>query len=87
MQRLMDFGCCSAVLCECEKCRKCNDKLTIPHIYDKKVNLFYQFQITDSPYVFKNTGQTKIKKNMNMQIIEDQENIYLKFSSVEEKAI
>lgn len=53
----------------------------------KKVNLFYQFQITDSQYVFKNTGQTKIKKNMNMQIIEDQENIYLKFSSVEEKAI
>ena len=36
MQRLMDFGCCSAVLCECEKCRKCNDKLTIPHIDDKK---------------------------------------------------
>lgn len=53
----------------------------------KKVNLFYQFQITDSPYVFKNTGQTKIKNNMNIQIIEDQENIYLKFSSVEEKAI
>ena len=87
MQRLMDFGRWSAVLRECEKCRKCNDKLTILHIDDKKVNLFYQFQITDSPYVFKNTGQTKIKKNMNIQIIKDQENIYLKFSSVEEKAI
>lgn len=87
MQRLMDFGRWSAVLRECEKCSKCNDKLTILHIDDKKVNLFYQFQITDSPYVFKNTGQTKIKNHMNIQIIEDQENIYLKFSSVEEKAI